>query len=119
MLESEKRRYAKARVAEVLRIKIVEFRESCTSTAKQLSGKDTLDAIRYGNVELKRNAIVKTPLDEAFDFSQLKREFKVDQERLDKGVKKLRAEAGRITDLVVLGDEKKAWAAVAVFCKGR
>ena len=116
-MDQNQKRYAIKRIDEVLATKANDLRQRFTKQSRQPSDLEKLRAIREGDVVLRRNATMSSPMAEAFDFSGLGPFTQVDQKPLGKALDLLKQQAAKVRDAVMLGDESNALKLIQSFCK--
>jgi len=118
MKPGEKRRYAGARLKAALDYQLGLLRKELTKK-HGLTDKEKLEAIRNGDVDLKRAAKLTDTLESAFDFRNLEPCDSLDQDAYDKAALVLRQEAATIWDMLMLNTvaEDDAVKALVKFCK--
>jgi len=106
----EQRKYATRRVEQVLRTKLQELKLSCTKKGVSLSSEQKAKAFKSGKWKVNQGLEKIRSYDDVNSIITFTDEkpSKFDQTSYDAKEKKLNQEAGRITDLIMLGEPEKA-----------
>ena len=113
-MNQQQNNYIKKRVEGICQEKMTEARIKCTSPSVTPTNAERIDLIRSGKVKMKPDSELRTvgnyglQISTVFDFSKYEVKGGIDQKKLDKLNKKIRAEANRITDGIMVGDSDEA-----------
>lgn len=121
-MNQQQKNYIKKRITEIREHKLSTLRNDLTIKAVSLSNRERIDLIRLGKVkmrpstELNRcNEYSLNSLTTVFDFSKYETKASFNQAKFNERAAKLRAEANRIVDQIMLGDAEEALRLVKEF----
>lgn len=107
-MKADQQKYAMERIRLAQEAKLAALKRKHTRRAKEPADSVKMNAIRNQVVFLKRSASLNATLRDAFDFSSLAKPEELDADAYGREAEKVRAEASKIRDEIMLGDEKKA-----------
>jgi hypothetical protein len=114
-MDQNQKRYAMARVKEVLDVRAKELKVKFTSYVKEASDKAKLAAIRDMDVGLRGGAKLTMTLAEAFYFGDLAPAEVLDTDKYEKALAELNERAAKVKDLIMLGVSEDALVALNSF----
>ena len=119
-MNQKQREYALQRVNDIENARLCALKTKLTTPGVTLTLEQRAELIDQGKVRLKDKAREDkhTYWQNAFDFSQYEKEAVYDFEACKPLIAKIRAEAGRIKDQIMLGDAEEALSAIAAFENG-
>jgi len=119
-MNQAQKNYTTRRINEIENEKVKALLAECTIPGVRLDNKKRYDLIKSGRVQLfpasKFDASNYGNVDHFFDFSKHTREASV-SETFEKRKEKIRTEANKARDSVMLGDDEEALAAIQAFDK--
>ena len=104
-MDKEQRKYAMQRVEQAVNLMTAAIRAKYTTIPKEVSAEQKLEAIRNGDFNLLPGVTLSTPIGKAFKFHYLKPEPVADEERIEAEIRKIKVEAGKIKDDIMLGED--------------
>ena len=117
-MNQQQRKYAKERVSAIHRRREMALKQEHTTSATKISREQKTKLVRQGKVKLKTGISCISSHDYAlsvFDFSKYESPAVVNERALSKALSALTSELNKVTDEIMLGDEKKALELISKF----
>jgi hypothetical protein len=116
-MNQKQRDYAFGRISFLADGKISDVKKKLTTPAVELSFQEKIALIKKGKVVLKDNVSRYDNVDDAFDFSRYEKKKSIDMKKAEPIIEKIRTNATKAMDKVMLAIETEALAAILDFEK--